>query len=451
MGSVERHQYTSKAVDWFNLLFDDILPFCFLAKHTHALSRLIYSLLFYCLLPFVVLRILWRSLREPLYRQDLAQRFGYAPKASAEGQIWVHAVSAGESIAAIPLINALLARDYRVVVTNMTPTGRERITAALGDAVVNCYAPWDLPDAVRRFIRRVRPAKLILIDTELWPNMIAGASAAGAEIYLVNARLSARSAHGYGRISGLTRRMLQALSGVGAQSAVQGERFVALGLPAERLTVTGSIKFDAPLPADLAEQTTAFRHLFADRYPVTIASTQPGEEALIVPSLRAWLPANPDVLVILAPRHPHRADSVEQLLLEAGLAVARRSRGDRVTPRIQVYLLDTMGELQYAYAVSRAAYVGGSLVDVGGHNPMEPAAFGIPVIMGSYLRNIRDIADLFAEAGGLRIVHTGSELVALFDLYHKEPEQAAHDGSAAKSVLENNRGALQASLHMLAI
>ncbi|MBD3646223.1 MAG: 3-deoxy-D-manno-octulosonic acid transferase, partial [Pseudomonadales bacterium] len=219
------------------------------------MARILYSLVFYVITPLVLARLLWRSIREPLYRATPGQRFGFCETIRNEGPVvWVHSVSAGETIAAVPLVKRLTAGGYTVVVTTMTPTGRERVRTLLGDTVHHYYAPWDLPGAVRRFVRRIDPALLVIIDTELWPNIIYYASRHGTRILLVNGRLSERSAGGYRKIPMITRPMLKAMTHVAVQSRAHGERFLALGLPDDRLSVAGSIKFDPEMPADLASR-----------------------------------------------------------------------------------------------------------------------------------------------------------------------------------------------------
>jgi 3-deoxy-D-manno-octulosonic-acid transferase len=398
-------------------------------------------------MPFVMLRVVWRSLKEPRYRENIAQRFGFCPvlcheKLMTDNLVWVHAVSAGESIAAVPLIQALLAQGYQVLVTNMTPTGRQQVERLLGGAVINCYAPYDMPRAVQRFLRRVRPRVLVIIDTELWPNMLHYARAGGVKTLLVNARLSARSAAGYERINNLTHEMMQNLDAVAVQSREQGERFVSLGLERARLHITGSIKFDAPQPDNLKVKTAEFRQLFGDRRVMAAGSTHLGEEDLLIAAMLPIIARQPDWLLVLAPRHTHRADQVMAICNAAGLRTRRRSRGEACAADTQVYLLDTMGELLYLYACADIAFVGGSLVDVGGHNPMEPASLGKPVVMGPYLSHISDITDIFIHDGGLRRADSGAHLVTIFADLCERADLRVSLGRAAYQTVIANRGAL---------
>jgi 3-deoxy-D-manno-octulosonic-acid transferase len=413
------------------------------------LSRFFYSLLFYLITPVVMLRVVWRSLKEPRYRQNIAQRFGFCPRLTEDNLVWVHAVSAGESIAAVPLIQRLLAAGYPVLVTNMTPTGRQQVERLLGDAATNCYAPYDLPGAVQRFLRRARPRALVIIDTELWPNMLHYAHVAGVKNLLVNARLSAHSAAGYARINNLSRAMMQNLDAVAAQSQEQGERFVGLGLDRARLHITGSIKFDAPRPADLDARTAQFRALLGDRRVLAAGSTHPVEESLLIAAMRPIMAREPDWLLVLAPRHAHRADQVMALCEAAGLRTRRRSRSETCDADTQVYLLDTMGELLYLYACADIAFVGGSLVDVGGHNPMEPASLGKPVVMGSYLSHISDITDIFIHDGGLRRANSAADLAIILTELCAQASLRESVGQAALETVTANRGALDLTLRLV--
>jgi len=290
------------------------------------IARLIYSLVFYCITPLILLRLLWRSVREPLYRETPGQRFGFVKKLDT-GPIWVHAVSAGETIAAVPLIDRLLISGHAVLVTTMTPTGRERVQALLGDRVDHVYAPYDLPGAIDRFLNATRPKALVIIDTELWPNIIHRTHGRKIPCLLVNGRLSEKSATGYRRISALTRPMLEKLTRVCAQSDEQGQRFMEIGIGQSQLVVTGSIKFDASLPEDLAQKRTDLRELFAGRSVFLAASTHEGEEFVV---LEAFHRINLDGsnLLIIAPRHPHRAGRVETIC-KTGQADIRLHGQDR--------------------------------------------------------------------------------------------------------------------------
>lgn len=400
--------------------------------------RSIYSLMFYLILPGVYLRLIWRSLKEPRYRRDLPQRMGHV-EAGDSGAVWVHAVSAGETIAAKGLVEGLLEAGHRVLLSNMTPTGRDRAEALFGERILNVYAPYDVPHAVQRILQSVQPKALIFIDTELWPNMIALARKNQIPVYLVNGRLSARSAEGYSRISALAKPMFKSLSKVFAQSDRQAARFKALGAP--EVVVTGSVKFDSTLPVDFQNRTEGLKRQIGQRRVLLGASTHEGEESLLLEAFASM--SDESTLLILAPRHSHRSSSVAEQLGKLGINYQLHSKGIQLDDRTKVYLLDTMGELIYFYGICDVAFVGGSLVDAGGHNPMEPGALGKPILMGPYRRNISDIADQFVDAGALRTVTSTEDIRSAFAGLLGNPADWTRMSAAALEVMKQNRGALE--------
>ena len=411
----------------------------------NVLLRILYSFLFYLAVPAVLVRLFWRSIKEPLYRQSLRQRFGFVDfEREIESRlIWVHSVSAGETIAAIPLVRRLIARGFTVLVTTMTPTGRERVLTLLGDSVLHSYAPYDLPDVVDRFLKRTRPKCLVIIDTELWPNIIHQCSMQNVKTILVNGRLSARSAAGYKKISSLTKSMLLEIDCLAVQTPSHGERFIDLGLAEEKLVVAGSIKFDQELPADFSEKVSRLKEKVGDRLVLIGASTHPGEEEMILKACRSLRSSHEELLLILAPRHPHRSDEVAALAEKVGETLLRHSDDKKCSERTTVLLLDKMGELIYFYGISDIAIVGGSFVPVGGHNLMEAANAQVPIIMGPYLENIEDIASMFKENGGMRIVRDAAELSAELDSLASSVDERQLLVARANDVLEMNQGALE--------
>ena len=410
------------------------------------MARLVYSFLFYVISPLVVLRHMWRSIREPLYRVRLWERFGFcAPVAGRP--IWVHAVSAGETIAAAPLIRRLAA-DHVVVVTNMTATGRERARTLLGDAVVHAYAPYDLPDGVGRFLDRVQPSVAVFIDTEVWPNMIALCARRGIPVGLVNARLSARSAAGYARAALLSRPMFAAVHAVGAQTHAHQDRFIALGVAADRVVVTGSIKFDMALDEDAAAELTGT--LPAGGLVFMAGSTHAGEEEAAV--LQAFVSARqslPGLRMILVPRHPWRFDGAAQACADLGLKVVRRSTGVAADATTDVFLVDTMGELRAFYSLCDFAFVGGSIAPEGGHNPLEAAAWSVPVMMGPHLHDIEDIAERFREEGALRVVAGAEDLAGQLTDWAEDAGARTAAGERARALFDDSQGATDRSVDLV--
>jgi 3-deoxy-D-manno-octulosonic-acid transferase len=419
--------------------------------------RYLYSALFYALLPVVVLRMLLRSRRAPAYRRRLAERFGLfgeVPGVGARPVIWVHAVSVGETLAAVPLIETLLQRwpDHRLVVTTTTPTGSERVQALFGERVFHVYAPWDLPGAVKRFLRRTRPRLLLLMETELWPNMLHASSAAGCRIVLANARLSERSARGYARFGALTRQMLQELDTVACQSAADGQRFLQLGLPAGALRVTGSIKFDLALDDDLRQRAAALRREYAaDSRPVLVAaSTHPGEDEQVLAAFATVRERFGDSLLVLVPRHPERFGEVHDLCLRGGWRVVRRSAGVAPPADTDIVLGDTMGELLLLLSAGSVAVIGGSLVERGGHNVLEAAAWGVPVVTGPHMFNFAEISELLTGAGAMVMVEDPAKLGACLVELLGDPQRRRQMGAAGQEVVAANRGARQRLLQLVA-
>ena len=410
--------------------------------------RYFYSAVFYIALPFIVLRMLWRSRRAPAYRGRLGERlarFDNSALAADRPVIWVHAVSVGETIAAAPLVDALLVRypGHSLVITTTTPTGSERVHALFGDRVFHVYAPWDLPGATRRFFDAVKPRLLLLMETELWPNMLHRAQASGCPVVLANARLSARSARGYRRIASLSRDMLSQLAAVGCQAPADGERLVALGLPPERLHITGSIKFDISLAPELREQRAALHAAWDGdhRTIVVAASTHPGEDEQILAAFAALRDRVGRALLVLVPRHPERFDAVYELCCQGGWTVRRRSSGDAVDDSVDIMLGDTMGELLLLLGVADIALIGGSLVKHGGHNVLEPAVWGVPVVTGPYMFNFADISRMLVDADAMIQLPDPALLSETLINLALDPQRRASMGAAGSQVVRDNRGA----------
>lgn len=366
------------------------------------LVRLPYTLLWLCALPFVLLRLAWRARRQPAYLGHLGERFGrYAGRAPLP-VIWVHAVSVGETRAAEPLVRALLARwpDHTVLLTHMTPTGRETSESLFGGEarVLRCYLPYDLGMPCRRFLAHFRPRVGIVMETELWPTLLANCRARGVPVLLANGRLSERSARRYARWPTLTRMTLGALAAIGAQTEADARRLGELG--ASGVAVTGNIKFDISPPDALLALGARFRERVGGRRVLLAASTREGEEALILEAFRAQAPD--DALLAIVPRHPQRFDEVARLVEASGFKVQRRSDETPVAADARVWLGDSMGEMFAYYAAADVALIGGSWLPFGGQNLIEACAVGTPVVLGPHTFNFTQVADLAIAAGAAR-------------------------------------------------
>jgi len=410
--------------------------------------RFAYSTLLYLLMPLVLLHLLWRGIREHGYWRGIHQRFGLVRRRPNGIAVWVHAVSVGESLAALPLVRRLLERypPGTVLVTTTTPSGAERVQAAFGDRVVHAYAPYDLPGAVGRFLRRMQPRRVIVMETELWPNLFQALARRHVPIVIANARLSPRSLGRYRRVRGLTAQTLACCSAVAAQSPADAERFRALGADPARVHVLGNLKFDLEMPEDVVGAGRALRVRWGETRPVWIAaSTHEGEEEVALRAHRILLARFRQALLILVPRHPQRFDAVARLAEASGLRTLRRSAISDATPleQTQVLVGDSMGELPMYFGASDIAFVGGSLVEVGGHNVLEPAALGLPVLFGPYMFNFEQARALLLEHHAARQIDGLLQLEPALSRLFQDPQQREAMGKAGREVLQANRGALQ--------
>ena len=407
--------------------------------------RFFYTLLFYAAAPLILARAYWRGRREPAYRRRWGERFGYYGAAQVrQGGFWFHAVSVGEAEAAFPLIRALARRypDYPVLVTTTTPTGSARVQAVLGGTVAHVYLPYDLPGAVARFLEHFRPRLAVVMETEIWPNLYQACAARGIPLAIVNARLSARSAKGYRKLGGFVRQTLACANLIAAQTQADAERFLSVGARPEAVTVAGNIKYDWELPPDYFAQAAALREALFGRRPVWIAaSTHAGEEALVLQAFARLREEHPGLLLALAPRHPPRFEAVAGLCLAAGWSVARRSQGESAADA-DVFLLDTLGELRLFYAAADLAFVGGSLVPVGGHNVLEPALAGVPVLFGPHMFNFEEAGWRLAEAGGAAQVADVEALRRKAGEWLQDPAARQRVGGNGRRFVEAGRGAL---------
>ncbi|MEH6578311.1 MAG: lipid IV(A) 3-deoxy-D-manno-octulosonic acid transferase [Amphritea sp.] len=416
------------------------------------MARLLYSALFYLLTPFLLLKLWLRGRRSPEYRQRWAERFGFIPQARGVRPLWIHSVSVGETVAIMPLIELLLAKypDIPIVVTTMTPTGSERVRALFADRVMHFYCPYDLPDALARFHSRVKPRACVIVETELWPNLVASCFARNVPVMVANARLSAKSAAGYAKFVWLTKPMLKKITCVAAQNAMGGQRFLKLGLDKQALAVTGSIKLDVSVPESSLETARQLRDAWgADRPVLLAASTHDNEEQQMVSLYKNLLDDYPKLLLVLVPRHPERFQDVYSDCLRAGLHTTRRSLGELPSSNTQVYLGDTMGDLLMLFATADSVFVGGSLIERGGHNPLEPALLAKPVLMGPHVYNFQQIVDELAVAGALLQVDNLEQLEIEVRRLFSGVARAEDIGRKGQEYIEANRGALDRLLKLI--
>lgn len=414
------------------------------ASRSVSLHRHLYSGLVRALLPLAFGRLLWRSRHVVGYRRRWGERLGFGGGGGGR-PLWLHAVSVGEVNAALPLIEALR-RAYPaqpLLVTTTTPTGSQQLQDRLHGLVEHCYLPYDTPGAVRRFLRSRQPRLGIIMETELWPNLYAAARAVGVPLILANARLSPRSARALARWPQLARETLACITAVAAQTAADGERFAALGLPAERLTIAGNLKFDAAVP-DPSAGLALREQLGPGRAAWLAASTHEGEEAVVLDAHRTVRKTHPDAVLILAPRHPQRFADVAALCLVQGWALARRSAGEG-QESCAVYLLDSLGELTSLMSAADVVFVGGSLGTstgaFGGHNLIEPAACGKPSLFGPHMRNFVELRDQVLAAGAGLQVGDAADLAAALTALRSDGDRREVMGAAGRALVARHRGA----------
>ena len=411
------------------------------------MSRIAYNLLLLLLLPYAGLHLLWRSCRQPAYRRQVSERFGHYAEAAGVPLIWLHAVSVGETRAAQPLVEALLARypTHRILLTHTTPTGRETSAQLFGDRVLRAYLPYDFPFAVRRFLKHFRPAIGVLVETEIWPNLVAACRREGVPLLLVNARLSEKSARRYARFAGLTRETLAGLAGLAAQTEEDAGRLRALGATA--VAVTGNLKFDTTPPEAQLALGRRLRQRIGTRPVLLAASTREGEEALLFRALARLAPQ--PALLLLVPRHPQRFDEVAALARRAGLALQRRSEEAAVHAGTTVLLGDSMGEMFAYYAACDLAFVGGSLLDHGGQNLIEACAVGVPVLIGHSTFNFAAASEAAVACGAARRIDSAETLLAEAAALLADPPARAAMAAAGRDFAARHRGATARTLEII--
>lgn len=419
-----------------------------LSPLSHQLARFLYSLAVLLLLPLAPLYLVWRARRQPDYLRHWSERFGlFFPKALGKPTLWVHAVSVGETRAAAPLIRALLEQypDHALLLTHTTPTGREAGAQLFGDRVIQAYLPYDLRWFVQRFLAQTQPVAGVIMETEVWPNLYAACASRGIPLFLVNARLSERSARGYARVAALARPALESLAGVAAQTEADAERLRALG--ARQVVVTGNLKFDATPSPNTTALAAELKQWFGSRFVFLAASTREGEEALILDTLEQC--HCPDLLLVIVPRHPQRFGEVAGLIREHGLKHVRRSEKRPVPETTRVFLGDSMGEMAVYYAACDIAFVGGSLMPHGGQNLIEAAAAGRPVLIGPHTWNFEAAAGKAIEVGAARRVQDAAELAEAVRVLYGDAELRRRMGEAGRAFAEAHRGATARVMAML--
>jgi 3-deoxy-D-manno-octulosonic-acid transferase len=412
---------------------------------------LLYQLLIRLVAPLVLLATWLRGLRDPSYRDRLLERLGYTQVKFSAPPLWLHAVSVGEVQAATPLIRRLLANQAQrpVLITTSTPTGAARVQALFAGQLQHAYLPYDTPASVTRFLQRVQPRCAIIMETELWPNLLTACVAKKIPLVLGSARISPRTAARYQQLQALFAQSLPQVS-VGAQTQADAQRYIALGATAAQVQVTGNIKFDIEIAAAVRAAGVALKEQWRER-PVWIAgSTHEGEEQQVIAAHQQLLAHKADALLILAPRHPQRFAQVAALLKTQNIRYVTRSSQQTVTSNHSVLLLDSLGELTSFYAASQLVFVGGSLVPVGGHNLLEPAALSLAAISGPHTFNAPDVADKLAERLALRYVYSATELGEVVLELLDNPVERTRQGAAALAVVQESKGALARLLVLIA-
>lgn len=411
--------------------------------------RFLYSTLITLGTPFVLSYFAVRGIRDRDYLGRWNERFGFVADDYPKGSILIHAASVGEFNAASPLIKGLLKTypDTPLTVTTLTPTGSERVSRDLGDKVFHSYIPIDTAGAVRRFLKRLQPRLIIVMETEIWPNLYLQSQQQEIPLLMANARLSKRSVERFRRLSGFIAEVLQTVDWVGAQSNADAERLIHCGAQPQHVEMTGNIKFDLAIPASLEERAEALRLRWGRHRPVLVAgSTHEADEQVIIPAFIALLSTMPDALLILVPRYPERFTRAAQIAIAAGLQTELRSQGEACSAQAQCFVIDTIGELMNYYACADLTFVGGSFGDQGGHNPLEPAALGKPVLLGPHMENAREISAQLLQDGAALRVNDQFDFKTTAEEILSDGVLRDRMGQAGRGLIEKNKGALELTL-----
>jgi len=414
--------------------------------------RYLYSLILYLVLPWVLLRLWLKGFRVPGYRRHWIQRFGFGGSNTVNDVIWIHAVSVGEVHAAQVLIHHLLSDSggRRILVTTTTPTGRDSAQQLFGQTVSHRYLPYDLPGSVSRFLTAARPAVAVIMETEIWPNLYHQLHQRRVPLLLLNARLSRASLKGYLKLPGLSRAAIHCVDRIAAQSEEDAQRFVCLGASQQQLCVAGNLKFDGQLPADFDERVTALNSSLGTERLIWVAgSTHGGEDRQVLDAHRRILQLHAHALLLIVPRHPERAKEVGRLCQRAGMAFQYFSCMPAPLDGTRVVIVDTLGDLLYLYGLAKAAFVGGSLTDKGGHNPVEALLAGAPVISGPSVSNFQSVYQQLVDAGAVEMIRTEAALADQVCDWFVDRLQRDAAAESGLRVIGENRGALQRSLVLL--
>ncbi len=412
--------------------------------------RWIYSLLMYLLSPYLLFRLWWKGRKLPAYCERISERFCWDKLESKQFDVWLHAVSLGEVIAATPLIDAMLKKQWSILITTMTPTGAAQVKTRFGDKLEHRYVPYDLYGVVKRFFSKIKPKVGVIMETELWPNLIAEATTAQIPLFLANARLSERSLKGYIRFKFFFQPILNQFTAILAQSNDDAERFVRLGAESNKVLTLGNMKFDLHTNSVDQDKFQELKALWgSERTVVIIASTHDNEELRILGELKRLQQVIPGVVLLVAPRHPERFQPVYQLCVQQGFNTGLRSNLESLNPNNEVVVLDCLGELLGLYQISDYAFVGGSLVPVGGHNVLEPIAVKVPVLSGNQVHNFKAICRDLEEAKAIVLVKEANELIdAIIQLNNNQESKKAMVARATQ-VLEQNKGSVVKHLNKI--
>ena len=414
--------------------------------------RWLYTFLIYLITPLVLLLLIIRGLRNRDWLKRWPQRFGWFDPPEKTGGIVVHAVSVGEVNVASTLVKALSQHfpGRPLCLTTFTPTGSDRVQSLFRDKVFHVYFPLDLPGAVKRFFDRVQPAFLIIMETEIWPNLYFEARRRGIPVIIANARISERSIRGYRRFKRLTTAALSQVSCIAAQSELDAGRLIEIGADETRLEVTGNLKFDVELPPGLLERGEAIRQSWGSKRLVLLAgSTHEGDEKPVLEAFTQLLRQFPEALLVLAPRHPERFGRAAQLALASGLTVCLHSELVDCRPSAQCFIVDAMGELLPYYAACDVAFVGGSLEAIGGHNALEPAALAKPVLFGPHTFNFEDITNQLLSTGAAIRVNNARDLEEASTRLFRQPDLRNQMGRAGLELVKSGQGALERTLEIV--